>query len=178
MHSRRVAVVGLGVVSALGMTRDEFWDGLTHGRCAIGPVDLFDTAAYRTHIGAQIRGLDPSAHFGKKELKRMSRCDHIGIIAAREAVKDSGLDLSLFDRTRVGVLLGGGAGGMLSGEKFRRDLQEKKTKPRPSLLSRSHRVTTDYIAIEFGLKVMCYGRHGLFLLPVARRTDKTARPTS
>lgn len=153
MHPRRIAVVGLGVVSALGMTRDEFWDGLTHGCCGIGPVDLFDTSAYRTHIGAQIRGLDPSVHFGKKELKRMSRCDNIGIIAAREAVKDSGLDLSHVDKTRIGVLLGGGAGGMLSGEKYRRDLQEQKTKPRPSLLIPfSPSVTTDYIAIEFGLE--------------------------
>lgn len=149
-QERKVAVVGLGVVSALGMTALDYWDGLIKGRCGIGPIDLFDVSAYRTHIGAQVRGIDPDAHFGKKELKRMSRCDQLGIIAAREAVADSGLDLSHEDLDRIGVLMGGGAGGMLSGEKYRRDLYEKMHRPRPSLLIPfSPSVTTDYIALEF-----------------------------
>jgi 3-oxoacyl-[acyl-carrier-protein] synthase II len=151
-HERKVAVVGLGAVSALGLTAADYWEGLINGRCGIGTVDLFDTSAYRTHIGAQVRGLIPSAHFGKKELKRMSRCDQLGIIAAREAVADSGLDFSREDPDRIGVLMGGGAGGMLSGEKYRRDLHEKKRKPRPSLLIPfSPSVTTDYIALEFDI---------------------------
>ncbi len=65
-RERRAAVVGLGVVSALGMTVIEFWDGLTSGRCGIGPVDLFDTSSYRTSIGAQVKGLDPSMPFHSK----------------------------------------------------------------------------------------------------------------
>lgn len=149
--SKRVAIVGLGVVSALGMTKDEFWEGLINGRGGIGPVDLFDTSAYRTHIGAQVKGLDPLRHFSGKKLQRMSRCDQLGLIAAREAVADSGLDLSRLDMERVGVCLGGGAGGMLSGEKYRRDLEFGKVKPRPSLLIPfSQSVTTDYVAQEFG----------------------------
>jgi len=150
---RKVAVVGLGVVSALGMTAKDFWDGLVKGRCGIGQLSLFDTSAYRTHLGAEVRGLDPAMHFGKKELGRMSRCDVLGMIAAREAMFDSGLDFATLDKETVGVVLGGGAGGMLSGEKYRRDLHEKKRAPRPSLLIPfSPSVTTDYIAIEFGLE--------------------------
>jgi len=149
---RKVAVVGVGVVSALGPSSKEFWEGLVSGRCGIEAVDLFDTSAYRTHIGAQVKGFDPFAHFGKKELRRMSRCDLFGILAAREAMADSGLSLGPDDLERSGVLLGGGAGGMLSGEQYRRDLYEKKIKPRASLLIPfSPSVTTDYIAIEFGL---------------------------
>jgi 3-oxoacyl-[acyl-carrier-protein] synthase II len=149
-RERRAAVVGLGVVSALGMTLKEFWDGLTSGRCGIGPVDLFDTSSYRTGIGAQVKGLDPSRHFALKMLKRMSRCDQLGLIAAREAVKDSGLVLGVIAPERVGVCLGGGAGGMLSGEKYRRDLYLKLRKPRPTqLIPFSPSVTTDYIAQEF-----------------------------
>ena len=148
---RKVAVVGIGVVSALGMDAREFWEGLVSGRCGIGAVDLFDTSAYRTSIGAQVKGLDPATHFGKKALKRMSRCDQIGLVAAREAVKDSGLYLGRVDLDRVGVLLGGGAGGMLSGEAYRRDLHEKTKSPRPSrLIPFSPSVTTDHVAIEFG----------------------------
>ena len=150
---RRVAVVGLGVVSALGMTTDEFWQGLMAGRCGIGPVGLFDTAAYRTHIGAEVRGLEPLSHFTKKELKRMSRCDVLGLIAAREAFLDSGLRISPGDADMIGVILGGGAGGMLSGESYRRGLHERKKALCPSLLIPfSPSVTTDYVALEFGLR--------------------------
>jgi len=150
--NRRVAVVGIGVVSALGMTTAGFWEGLTNGLCGIGEVDLFDTAAYRTHLGAQVKGLDPESLFGRKRSKRLSRCDMLGLIAAREAVTDSGLDLSGEDLTAIGVILGGGAGGMFSGERYRRQLFEKKTAPRPSLLIPfSPSFTTDTIAEEFGL---------------------------
>ncbi len=114
-YKRRVAVVGVGVVSALGLTAREFWDGLVAGRCGIGPVELFDTTAYRTHLGAQVKGLDPASHFDRRPLRRMSRCDMLGLIAAREAVSDSGLDIATLDHLRAGVVLGGGAGGMLSG---------------------------------------------------------------
>src|SRR3990172_13337945 len=101
MHQKRnVAVLGLGAVGGLGMTAKEYWEGLTSGECGIGPIDLFDTSSYRTHIGAQVRGLDPSSHFGKKELRRMSRCDQLGLIAAREAVADSGLDFARHDLDR------------------------------------------------------------------------------
>ncbi len=149
---RKVAVVGIGVVSALGLTRKDFWEGLAAGRCGIGLVDLFDTTAYRTRIGGQVRGLDPAAHFGKKALKQMSRCDLFGVLAAREAVADSGLRQGGPELERTGVLLGGGAGGMLSGERYRRDLYEGKRKARPSLLIPfSPSVTTDYVAMEFNL---------------------------
>ncbi len=148
---RRAAVVGLGVISALGMTVEEFWEGLVSGRCGIGSVDLFDTYLYRTHIGAQVRGLEPLKYFTKKQLSRMSRCDQLGLIAAREAVRNSGLELGKLLPERIGVCLGGGAGGMLSGEKYRRALYLKQRKPRPShLIPFSPSVTTDYVAQEFG----------------------------
>lgn len=149
---RKVAVVGIGVVSALGLDAVEFWDGLVHGRCGIGPVDLFETSAYRTSIGAQVRGLDPSVHFDRKKLKRMSRCDQLGLIAAREALKDSRINLARENLENIGVILGGGAGGMFSGEGYRRDLFAGTRKPRPSqLIPFSPSVTTDYVADEFGL---------------------------
>ncbi len=80
----------------------------------------------------------------------MSRCDQLGLIAAREAVRDSGIDLEELAPERIGVCLGGGAGGMFSGEKYRRDLYLNKRKPRPScLIPFSPSVTTDYVAQEF-----------------------------
>lgn len=149
---RRVAVVGIGVVSAFGLSTAEFWDGLVNGRCGIGPVDLFDTSAYRTNIGAQVRGLVPSEHFGRKALRRMSRCDMLGVIAAREAMRDSEISVSRENPENIGVILGGGAGGMFSGERYRRDLFDGKRRPRPSMLIPfSPSVTTDCVAQEFGL---------------------------
>lgn len=150
MDKRKVVITGIGVISALGSNKDEFWEGLINGRCGITEIDLFDVTNYRTRTGAQIKGFNPEKHFDKKHLKRMSRCDQIGVVAAREAIKDSGLDLDKADRKRIGVVLGAGAGGMLSVEKYRKALYEGK-RPQPSLLiPYSTSVTTDYIALEFG----------------------------
>jgi 3-oxoacyl-[acyl-carrier-protein] synthase II len=151
---KRVAVTGIGIVSAFGLGRDEFWEGVSTGRCAIGEVSLFDTAAYRTHIGAQVGEFYPQVHFMPKQLARMSRCDQLGVIAAREALEDSGMTpYKDKDNTRFGVLLGAGAGGMFSGERYRRDLHEKKRNPRPSdLIPFSPNVTTDYVANDSRLK--------------------------
>lgn len=151
MIKRQVVITGIGVISALGLNKDGFWNGLIIGRCGIAEIDLFDVSNYRTKTGAQIRGFNPEDYFDKRGIQRMSRCDLIGVAAAREAVKDSLLNLNKEDKSRIGVILGGGAGGMLSVEEYRRGLYFGK-RPRPSLLiPYSPSVTTDYIALEFGV---------------------------
>ena len=152
--ARRVVVSGLGAVCAIGKNKEEYWKNLIEGKCGISKIDLFDTKEHRTQTGAQVKDFHPEKYIPSKKLKRMSRTDRLGIIAAQEAIGDSEIDLEKEDRERIGVLLGAGAGGMFEAEEYHRALLTKgRRKPRPSLLiSHPPCVTTDYIAKEFGLR--------------------------
>ena len=148
--SIRVAVTGLGIISAIGESITEFKEGLFNGRCGIRPISLFDTKGFITQSAAQVKNKNLKALFGSRDIRRISRCDLLGLVAVREALSDSGLDFDNCDRNDIGVVLGGGAGGMLSWEKFRRALWQKKAKPRPSLLLSSASCTlTDLIASRY-----------------------------
>ncbi len=77
---KRVVITGLGVVSAVGHSLPEFWDSLISGREGAKEITVFDPAAYRTKIAAEVSHLDPEAYFSKKEVRRLSRCDQFGLI--------------------------------------------------------------------------------------------------
>jgi 3-oxoacyl-[acyl-carrier-protein] synthase II len=150
--SKRVAITGLGIITAIGESVSAFNKGLLDGNSGIGPISLFDTAGFPCQVAAQVKNPNLEAAFDPQEIKRASRCDLLGLIAAQEAVLDAGLDLERYDSSNIGVVLGGGAGGMLSWEKYRRASWSGKTKPRPSLLLASAASTlTDLIASRYGL---------------------------
>jgi len=150
---KRVVITGMGVVSAVGNSVPEFWDSLIQGKDGAKEITAFDASAYRIKRAAEVSGLDLSAHFTARELRRLSRCDQFGLIAFREAWRSARLDQDSIDKRRVGVLLGAGSGGILSVEKYFRDVYLGKGRPSPSLLiSYSLATTTDLIAIESGLK--------------------------
>ena len=149
---RRVAVTGLGIITSIGHSIPTFWDGLLHGRCGIGPVSIFDTSGFPCSFAAQVRNKDLEEPFEHHEIKRVSRCDLLGLTAVREAISDSGLDFERCNRENIGVVLGGGAGGMLFWERYRRSLWLNRKKPRPSLLLPCSPCTlTDLIASRYGL---------------------------
>jgi 3-oxoacyl-[acyl-carrier-protein] synthase II len=149
---RRVAVTGLGIITSIGESRSKFKEALFKGTCGIGPVTLFDTRGYIGPLAAQVKIQDLESFFEPTEIKRVSRCDLLGLIAAREALLDSGLILQQCNREKMGVVLGGGAGGMLSWEKYRRALWSGESKPRSSLLIASAPCTlTDLLATRYGL---------------------------
>lgn len=149
-HLNRVVITGLGVITAIGETVSAFRHGLLHGACGIRPVSVFDTAGFGCRSAAQIKRNNLKEYFEPRETKRMSRCDLLGLIAAKEAIMDSGLDLEAYDKTKIGVILGGGAGGMLSWEKYRRALWAKKIVRKPSQILASTPCTlTDQIASHY-----------------------------
>jgi len=113
----RAVITGFGVLSALGTSARETWEGLVAGRVGIGPVTLFDTSRDRTHLAAQIPAVPPQDASAGRDAGRLSRSDRIGLLAAGEAVAGAGLDLARIDRRRAGVLIGGG-GALLEGEEF------------------------------------------------------------
>ena len=118
MKSDRVVVTGRGTVNAIAKNVTEFTTTLKAGTCGIGPVTLFDTTDYRTHTGAQVNHFDARLHISKTySLKRMSRSDCMAMAATLEALSDAGLTPFPERLAAVtGVVIGGGAGGMLECE--------------------------------------------------------------
>jgi 3-oxoacyl-[acyl-carrier-protein] synthase II len=113
-----VVITGIGMVTALGNTRETTWERMVAGECGIRPAQLFDTVGYRSRLAAEVdtRGLNDG--FTPLERRRLSRSDHIGVAAATEALADSGLLESPLDRSRVGVVLGAGTADLFRNETF------------------------------------------------------------
>ena len=109
---RRVVITGMGALSPVGNTAPETWAGFVAGKSGAARVESFDTSPFAAKIGAEVKGFDPAAFIDGKEAKRMARCSQLAIVAAREAVTDSGLDLGREDRERVAVAMGTGMGGV------------------------------------------------------------------
>jgi 3-oxoacyl-[acyl-carrier-protein] synthase II len=118
MTPNRTVVTGRGTVNAIATNATDFAHALRAGICGIGPVTLFDTNTYRTHTGAQANAFDARRQIPDRfSLKRMSRSDCMALAASLEALADAGLDpLSTEQAARTGVIIGGGAGGMLECE--------------------------------------------------------------
>ena len=115
---RRVAITGIGLVTGLGSTREESWGALTEGRCAVRAVTLFETDGYRSRVAAEVDVESVRAKLSPLERRRCSRGDQLGLVAAMEAVDDSGLFDKDDDRSRVGVLLGAGTADLLRNEDY------------------------------------------------------------
>ncbi|MBM4325383.1 MAG: beta-ketoacyl-[acyl-carrier-protein] synthase family protein, partial [Deltaproteobacteria bacterium] len=148
MKTKRVVITGLGIFCSIGKNVEEFTQSLREGLSGIGPVTLFDTSKYPSKIGAEVRDYKPEKFFKKRELKKISRTDQLGLIAAEEAVKDSGI--ACYPREEVGVCLGAGAGGMFEAEAYHREIL-LKGKSTPSLiLPFIPSFTTSRIAERFG----------------------------
>jgi len=110
--ARRVVVTGLGVVTPLGCDVDTFWQALIEGRSGIHPLSIMDTSRYKVHFGGDIPNFDVTEHVDPKEAKRLDRFTQFAVHAGAQAVSDAGLDFGSLDRTRCGVILGSGIGGL------------------------------------------------------------------
>ena len=112
---RRVVVTGLGAVTPIGKTLNAFREGLKNGVSGAGPITQFDCSLFKTQFACEVSDLDISDHFGRKEARKLDRFTQLAIIAADEAIADSGiLDVDNLDVDRVGVIWGAGIGGLKS----------------------------------------------------------------
>lgn len=157
--SRRVVITGLGVVTSIGHDVDSFWSSLVAGRCGIERVTLFDPADFACQIGAEVRNWDAAQKMDPKEARRNDRYTHFGFVAAQQAVKDSGLDLSREDGDRMGVMIGSGIGGMYTFESQLKVLAERgprKVSPFtiPSLIGN---MCSGLVAIDMGARGPNFG---------------------
>ena len=123
---RRVVVTGLGVVSALGLDIDTFWNNLIAGRCGIDKITAFDVSKYDCQIAAEVKNFDPAPAFpSPKEIRRTDRFAQFGVYAGYQALQDAGLDLDKLDRDETGVFIGSGIGGLYTVEEQHKILLSK-----------------------------------------------------
>ena len=108
---RRVVITGMGALTPIGNSVDEFWQGCVEGRSGIDWIKLFDNSAYPVKVDGEVKNFDPQDFMERKEARRMARFSQFSVAAARMAVEDSGIKLEHEDTTRIGVLLGNGNGG-------------------------------------------------------------------
>ena len=109
---RRVVVTGLGIISPVGNDVASAWDALVAGRSGIGRITKFDASSLSCQIAGEVRGFDVAAYMSPKEARRMDSFIHYGIAASVQALKDSGVEITDANRTRIGVIVGSGIGGL------------------------------------------------------------------
>ena len=124
-NGTRVVITGMGAITPIGNTVEDFWQSCLAGRSGIGPVTQFDATGYPTQIVAEVRGFDPLDHMERRDARRMSRFSQFAIAGTRQAVNQAELDLEKEDRARVGVLLGNGIGGLKDSETTVHTIREK-----------------------------------------------------
>lgn len=157
--SRRVVVTGLGAVTSLGHNVETFWKNLVAGQCGVRRISLFDPTDFASQIGAEVRDWDAAQHMDPKEARRNDRYTHFGFVAAKQALADSGIEMSREDSDRVGVMVGSGIGGMFTFETQLKVMYERgprKVSPFtiPSLIGN---MCSGLVAIEFGARGPNFG---------------------
>lgn len=161
MEKRRVVISGLGAVTPIGHTAQESFKQAAAGVCGIAPITLFDTSAHKVKLAAEIKGLDAAAILGKREVRRMDRFTQFALIAAAEAVDDSGLDLSAEDSARIGVNVSSGIGGLGT-------IESEHTRGEQSGFDRvsPHFIPMSICNMAAGHIAIAYGLHGVCTCPV------------
>ena len=112
MESKRVVVTGLGAITPIGNTVKDFWEGLVNGKNGAGEITRFDSTLYKTHFACEVKGYNPDDFFDKKTARKYDLFAQFDIVAADEAIADSGITPENTDFDEVGVLLTSGIGGV------------------------------------------------------------------
>ncbi|RMD47130.1 MAG: beta-ketoacyl-[acyl-carrier-protein] synthase II [Aquificota bacterium] len=153
---RRVVITGLGAITPIGHNVNDFWQGLIEGKSGIDVIKRFDPYSYKLPvvIAGEVKDFDPTQFLDKKDAKRMSDFVKFAVVAAKEAIKDSGLELDKINLNRAGVIVGTGIGGLRDIEDQQQVLLERgarRVSPFfiPSGISN---MASGYISIEFGFK--------------------------
>lgn len=116
MELKRVVVTGLGTISPLGNNVSETWDGMVNGRSGAGPITHFDASKFKTQFACEVKNFDPTAHFDRKEARKYDLYTQFALVAAKEAIENSGLDLEKENLDRIGVIFAAGIGGIATFE--------------------------------------------------------------
>jgi 3-oxoacyl-[acyl-carrier-protein] synthase II len=166
---RRVVITGLGAVTPAGLSVDSFWDSLISGQSGIKPITNFDTTDYPCKIAGEIQNFDPNEVIGRKQARRMARFSQLLVVAANEALIDSGLDLEVVNRDRIGIITGCGGGGFPGIEEACATLFERGgMRIDPFFLSKQlGNMAGAQVAMQYGLR----GYNGTFSTACAAGTQ-------
>lgn len=151
----RVAITGIGLLTAVGSTREESWNNLVDGRCGIAPLTLFESDGYRSRIAAQVDDAAVRDRLTPLQRRRWSRSDQFAVLSAREAIADAGLtDAYRAKPDRVGVIIGSSTGDLLRNERYVQGSVLPGSGPRRLSDAWNHFYSTgvDIIAGEFGFE--------------------------
>lgn len=122
---RRVVITGLGALTPIGNNVEEYWENIKKGTVGIDKITKFDTTEYKTKLAAELKDFNIDDYIDKKQARRMDKYCQYAVVAAREAVKDSKLEITKENARRVGVIVSSGIGGLLTMEQEQTKLLEK-----------------------------------------------------
>jgi nodulation protein E len=150
----RVVITGLGVISAAGHNAADFWDKVKNGRSSIGKITTIPTDTLTVRIGAEVAGFEPQEYFEKRQLGMLDRFSQFGLVAAREAVADSGVSFEGEAGERAASIIGSGVGGQTTLDaSYWAIYAEKKTRVHPFTVPRLMiNAATSHITMEHGIK--------------------------
>ena len=110
--SRRVVVTGMGAITPIGLSVEEFWQSIKEGKIGFGEITKFDTEGYKCHLAAEVKDFDAKQYMDAKTARRMELFCQYAVAAAKEALTDAALDMEKEDPFRVGVIVGSGIGSL------------------------------------------------------------------
>lgn len=157
MNHRRVVITGIGAVTPLGLNAGNSWQAVRKGICGIAPITLFDTTEQKVKLAGEVKNFVPEDHLGKQESKRMGRFTQFAVVAAREALKDSGFSVEQSDPERCGVIVSSGIGGQsITETEHLRGMQRGFDKVSPFYIPTAIcNMAAGQIAIDAGFQGMC-----------------------
>ena len=123
-NNRRVVVTGLGMVGPVGLSVKESWENILAGKSGIRPLEHFDVSDYSVRFGGSVWGFDVTNYLSAKEARKMDPFIHYGVAAAKEAIEDSGIEVTDENAERIGVMVGSGIGGLPGIEKGRQTIDK------------------------------------------------------
>lgn len=158
-NSKRVVITGMGCLSPLGNTVEEFWNGALRGQSGAGPITKFNAEHFKTHFACEVKGFEPGKYLDRNEIRKSDLFTQYALYTAAQAIGDSGLELSKIDPFDIGVIWGSGQGGMGTFEEEVKAYALKPERPRfnpffvPKLITN---MASGMISLKFGLMGINY----------------------
>lgn len=155
MNLKRVVVTGLGALTPIGNTTEEFWKGLINGVSGAAPITRFDASLFKTQFACEVKNLDLDQYLDRKEARKMDAFTQYAMITADQAIVDSGLDLNSIDKSRSGVIWGSGIGGLRTFQEEVTDFAKGDGTPRfnpffiPKMIAD---ISAGFISIKYGFR--------------------------
>ena len=155
--SRRVVVTGMGAITPIGNSVEEFWNGLKEKKVGIAPITYFDTTDYKAKLAAEVKDFEPKDYMDPKAARRMEPFAQYAVAASGEAMEDAGINMEAEDPYRVGVIIGSGIGSLETVEAtYDKVLEHKVNRVNPLTIPKMiSNMAAGNVSIQFGLKGKC-----------------------